>query len=142
VTGSSTRPSPRSNDSSAADAPTITFWGAAQTVTGSRFLVEHQGRRLLVDCGVFQGLKELRERNWKPFPVDPASIGAVVLTHAHIDHSGYLPALVRDGFRGDIWCTSAADTFRRRLRDELGWDVAVAAHGETVTVATRPAVPI
>lgn len=115
MTRSSTRPSPQSNDSSVADAPTVTFWGAAQTVTGSRFLVEHEGRRLLVDCGVFQGLKELRERNWKPFPVDPASIDAVVLTHAHIDHSGYLPALVRDGFRGDIWCTSATAALARIL---------------------------
>lgn len=86
---------------------TVTFHGAAQTVTGSRFLVEHRGRRLLVDCGLFQGLKELRRRNWQPFPVDPASIDAVVLTHAHIDHSGYLPAFVRDGFRGEIWCTPA-----------------------------------
>jgi len=83
----------------------ITFLGAAETVTGSRFLVEARGRRLLVDCGLFQGVKRLREQNWERFPVDPASIDAVVLTHAHIDHSGYLPALVRDGFRGDVWCT-------------------------------------
>ena len=89
------------------DGAIITFHGAAGTVTGSRFLVEHAGRRLLVDCGVFQGLKALRERNWRPFPVDPASIDAVVLTHAHIDHTGYLPALVRDGFHGDVWCTPA-----------------------------------
>lgn len=93
----------------------ITFHGAAGTVTGSRFLVEHAGRRLLVDCGVFQGLKELRERNWQPFPIDPASIDAVVLTHAHIDHSGYLPALVRDGFRGDIWCTPPTAALARIL---------------------------
>lgn len=85
----------------------VTFWGAAETVTGSRFLVESDGRRLLIDCGLFQGVKRLRRRNWEPFPVDPASIDAVVLTHAHIDHTGYLPALVRDGFRGQIWCTPA-----------------------------------
>jgi metallo-beta-lactamase family protein len=85
----------------------ITFWGAAETVTGSRHLLEVDGRRVLVDCGLFQGVKRLRERNWERFPVDPASIDAVVLTHAHIDHSGYLPALVRDGFAGDIWCSSA-----------------------------------
>ena len=93
----------------------ITFHGAAGTVTGSRFVVEHAGRRLLVDCGVFQGLKSLRERNWQPFPVDPASLDAVVLTHAHIDHSGYLPALVRDGFRGAIWCTPATAALARIL---------------------------
>lgn len=93
----------------------ITFLGAAETVTGSRFLVEAGGGRLLVDCGLFQGLKRLRELNWAPFPVDPASIDAVVLTHAHIDHSGYLPALVRDGFRGPIWCTPSTLALARIL---------------------------
>lgn len=83
----------------------ITFWGATETVTGSRFVVDTGSARLLVDCGQFQGLKRLRQLNWKPFPVEPASIDAVLLTHAHIDHSGYLPALVRDGFAGHIWCT-------------------------------------
>lgn len=76
------------------------FLGANGTVTGSRYLVEAGGRRLLVDCGLFQGYKPLRLRNWAPFPVDPASIDAVVLTHAHLDHSGYLPRLVRSGFNG------------------------------------------
>ena len=93
----------------------VTFWGAAGTVTGSRFVVDVAGRRLLVDCGLFQGLKPIRQRNWEPFPVDPASIDAVVLTHAHIDHTGYLPALVRDGFRGEIWCTPATDELARIL---------------------------
>lgn len=83
----------------------VTFWGGAETVTGSRFVVDAGRGRVLVDCGLFQGLKRLRELNWDPFPVDPASIDAVVVTHAHIDHSGYLPALVRDGFRGPVWCT-------------------------------------
>lgn len=79
--------------------------GAAGTVTGSRFLI-HAGRtRVLVDCGLFQGLKNLRLRNWRPFPISPDRINAVVLTHAHLDHSGYLPALVRDGFRGAIYVT-------------------------------------
>ena len=79
--------------------------GAAGTVTGSRFLI-HAGRtRVLVDCGLFQGLKNLRLRNWRPFPISPDRINAVVLTHAHLDHSGYLPALVRDGFRGAIHVT-------------------------------------
>lgn len=96
----------------------ITFWGAAGTVTGSRFVVESSGRRLLVDCGLFQGIKTIRSRNWDPFPVDPATIDAVVVTHAHIDHTGYLPALVRDGFRGVVWCTPAtADLGRIMLPD-------------------------
>lgn len=83
----------------------VTFHGAAETVTGSRHLVESGGRRVLVDCGLFQGVKRLRELNWAPFPVDPSSIDAVVLTHAHIDHSGFLPGLVRAGFAGPVWCT-------------------------------------
>jgi len=85
----------------------IRFLGAAGTVTGSRHLIEAAGRRVLVDCGLFQGLKVLRERNRAPFPVDPASIDAVVLTHAHLDHSGWLPVLVREGFGGPIYCTDA-----------------------------------
>jgi metallo-beta-lactamase family protein len=83
----------------------IAFLGAAGTVTGSKFLVEAENRRVLVDCGLFQGLKALRRRNWEPFPVPPESIDAVVLTHAHLDHSGALPMLVRDGFGGQIFCT-------------------------------------
>lgn len=84
----------------------LKFLGATGTVTGSRYLVESRGRRILVDCGLFQGYKQLRLRNWKPFPVRPDSIDAVLLTHAHIDHSGYLPALVRHGFRGTVHCTA------------------------------------
>ena len=79
--------------------PTLRFLGAAGTVTGSRHLLEAGGRRILLDCGLFQGVKPLRLRNWAPFPVPPADIDAVVLSHAHLDHSGYLPRLVRDGFR-------------------------------------------
>jgi len=89
----------------------LTFLGATQCVTGSKFLVEaaHNGRveRLLVDCGLFQGSKQLRQRNWDPLPLDPATIDHVVLTHAHIDHTGYLPRLVRDGFRGRIHSNAA-----------------------------------
>ena len=85
----------------------LTFLGAAGTVTGSKHLLEVDGRRILVDCGLFQGLKELRERNWEPLPVDPASIDAVILTHAHLDHCGYLPRLVAMGYRGRIFCTPA-----------------------------------
>ena len=87
----------------------ITFLGAARTVTGSKFLVSDGDQRVLVDCGLFQGLKKLRQRNWRSLPVKPSEIDAVVLTHAHIDHSGYLPALVRDGFRGPIYCTPPSE---------------------------------
>ena len=83
----------------------LTFFGAARTVTGSKYLVEHEGARILVDCGLFQGLKALRQRNWSAFPIHPASLDAVVLTHAHIDHCGLLPRLAAGGFRGPIYCT-------------------------------------
>jgi metallo-beta-lactamase family protein len=96
----------------------LTFLGAARTVTGSKYLLESNGTRVLVDCGLFQGLKELRERNWAPFPVDPESIDAVVLTHAHLDHVGYLPRLVAAGFRGRVFCTAGtADLCRLVLPD-------------------------
>jgi metallo-beta-lactamase family protein len=91
----------------------ITFHGAADTVTGSRHFLETGGQRILVDCGLFQGQRELRERNWQRFPVEPSSLDAVVLTHAHLDHTGFLPRLVKDGYRGPIYCTSAT-------RDLLG----------------------
>lgn len=98
--------------------PALRFLGATGTVTGSRYLVETQGRRILVDCGLFQGYKQLRERNWAPFAVDPSTIDAVVVTHAHLDHTGYLPALVRDGFRGRIHTTrGTADLSRLILTD-------------------------
>jgi metallo-beta-lactamase family protein len=83
----------------------ITFLGAARTVTGSKYLVESNGSRIMVDAGLFQGLKELRERNWQDLPVPAASIEAIVLTHAHLDHCGYLPRLVAQGFRGRVFCT-------------------------------------
>lgn len=84
------------------DRATLQFLGATGTVTGSRYLLEVGGKRILVDSGLFQGYKELRERNWENFPVPPDTIDYVLLTHAHLDHSGYLPALVREGFRGQI----------------------------------------
>ncbi len=97
---------------------TLTSLGAAGTVTGSKHLMEADGRRVLVDCGMFQGLKVLRERNWAPLAIPPDSIDAVVLTHAHLDHSGYLPKLVRDGFRGPVYCSSAtADLCDILLKD-------------------------
>jgi len=86
---------------------TLRSLGAASTVTGSKHLLEADGKRILVDCGLFQGLKNLRELNWEPLPVDPAGIDAVVVTHAHLDHTGYLPRLVKDGFAGPIISTDA-----------------------------------
>ena len=83
----------------------VKFLGAAGSVTGSRYLITAGDFRFLFDCGLFQGLKELRLRNWEDFPVDPATIDAVIISHAHIDHSGYLPRLVRDGFGGPVYCT-------------------------------------
>jgi metallo-beta-lactamase family protein len=87
--------------------PKITFLGAAGTVTGSKYLIEAGGKRLLVDCGLFQGPKELQQRNWNNLPIDPATIDWVLLTHAHIDHTGYIPRLVQGGFRGPIYSNAA-----------------------------------
>lgn len=98
--------------------PALTFLGAARTVTGSKYLLEHHDRRVLVDCGLFQGLKELRLRNWEPFPIPAARLDAVVVTHAHLDHVGFLPRLVAQGYRGRIFCTSGtADLCRLVLPD-------------------------
>lgn len=84
----------------------LRFLGGVGTVTGSKYLIEAAGKKILVDCGLFQGLKQLRLRNWNRFPVDPAQIDAVILTHAHLDHSGYLPLLIKNGFRGPVFCTA------------------------------------
>ncbi len=85
----------------------LTFLGAAGCVTGSKYLVEAAGKRLLVDCGVFQGTNELKDRNWKPLPIDPKTIDYAMLTHAHLDHTGWLPVLVKDGYRGPIFANPA-----------------------------------
>lgn len=84
---------------------TLQFLGASGTVTGSKYLLEAHGKRIVIDAGMYQGTKELRLRNWEPFPIDAATIDAVVLTHAHADHTSYLPALVDQGFDGPVWCT-------------------------------------
>src|SRR5215813_7807288 len=83
----------------------LSFWGAAGTVTGSKYLIEADHGRVLIDCGLFQGLKELRQRNWEEPPFNAASVNAVIITHAHIDHTGYLPRFVRHGFRGPVYCS-------------------------------------
>lgn len=98
----------------------IHFLGAADTVTGSRYLIEAGGRRVLVDCGLFQGPKKLRARNRAAFPVEPASIDAVVLTHAHIDHTGYLPKLCTAGFTGPVWCTPGTRDLLQILLPDSG----------------------
>ena len=97
---------------------TLQFLGATQTVTGSKYVLEAGGPRAIVDCGLFQGFKELRQRNWKPLPIKPASISWALLTHAHIDHSGYLPRLVKDGFTGPVYATrGTADLLKIMLPD-------------------------
>ncbi|MDQ2856661.1 MAG: MBL fold metallo-hydrolase [Acidobacteriota bacterium] len=97
---------------------TISFWGGVGTVTGSKYLIETGSARVLVDCGMFQGLKELRERNWQAPPFDPKTINAILITHAHIDHTGYLPRVVSQGFHGPIFCSrGTADLLRILLPD-------------------------
>ena len=98
----------------------LQFLGATGTVTGSKYLLQHDGAMLLVDCGLFQGYKQLRLRNWNPLPVAPSALAAVVLTHAHVDHSGYLPLLVKQGFRGPIHCTPATAELCRILLPDSG----------------------
>jgi metallo-beta-lactamase family protein len=96
----------------------ISFWGGVGTVTGSKYLIETGKTRVLVDCGLFQGLKELRERNWQEPPFDPRSLTAVLITHAHIDHTGYLPRLVKQGFHGPVYCSrGTADLLKILLPD-------------------------
>ena len=96
----------------------LSFWGAAGTVTGSKYLIESDGARALIDCGLFQGQRELRERNWQEPPFNAAAVGAVIITHAHIDHTGYLPRFVRHGFRGPVFCSrGTADLLKILLPD-------------------------
>jgi metallo-beta-lactamase family protein len=98
----------------------LQFLGATGTVTGSKYLVTSGATRILVDCGLFQGYKQLRLRNWAGLPIHPAEVDAVVLTHAHLDHSGYLPLLVRDGFRGKIFCSEATYDLCKILLPDSG----------------------
>jgi len=124
--------------------PTIEFLGAAGTVTGSKHLVTANGRQVLLDCGLFQGLKNLRQRNWEAPPFDPQAIDAVVLSHAHIDHSGYLPLLVSRGFRGPVYCTrSTADLLGCLLPDSAYLQEKHAAHANYMGYSKHePALPL
>ncbi len=99
----------------------LTFLGATGTVTGSKYLLETSSKKVLIDCGLFQGLKDLRQKNREPLPVNPSSLDTVVLTHAHIDHSGYLPLLVKNGFRGKILCTPATRALCSVLLPDSGY---------------------
>ncbi|KWT94106.1 Ribonuclease [Variovorax sp. WDL1] len=98
----------------------IQFLGGVGTVTGSKYLLEHNGRRLLVDCGLFQGLKQLRLRNWEPLPIKASEIDAVLLTHAHMDHSGFVPRLVKLGFKGPVYCSGATRDLCELLLPDSG----------------------
>jgi metallo-beta-lactamase family protein len=124
--------------------PTLTFLGAVGTVTGSKFLVQGAGGRVLVDAGLFQGLPDLRRRNWAPLPLDPATLDAVVLTHAHLDHSGYLPRLARDGFSGPIYCTRpTAELAAIVLEDSAHLQAEDARYAnDTGYSSHRPALPL
>lgn len=99
----------------------LTFLGAAKTVTGSKYLLSTEKQKILIDCGLFQGLKELRSRNWNPFPINPKEIDCVILTHAHIDHSGYIPLLVKNGFTGKIYCSPATQQLCNILLIDSGY---------------------
>ncbi|EKD53800.1 MAG: hypothetical protein ACD_60C00150G0002 [uncultured bacterium] len=99
----------------------LTFLGATQTVTGSKFLLSIENKKFLIDCGLFQGLKEFRQRNWGKFPIEPHLIDAVILTHAHIDHSGYLPVLIKNGFTGKVYCSTATKELCAILLPDSGY---------------------
>ena len=122
----------------------LSFFGAAGTVTGSRYLLETGERTLLIDCGMFQGFKQLRLRNWAKLPFEAAAVDAVLLTHAHIDHCGYIPRLLRQGFRGKVFCSAATLELCRILLPD-----AARLHEEDAKFANRhgfsrhhPALPL
>ena len=114
----------------------LTFLGAARTVTGSKFLVDTEEFRVMIDCGLFQGERLWRRRNWEPLTVDPAKVDAVVITHAHLDHSGYLPLLVRNGFAGPAFCTpETAELAAIILRDSAHIAESDAAYANPATTS-------
>jgi len=124
--------------------PSLTFLGAARTVTGSKFLLDAAGARVLLDCGLYQGARELRRRNWEDLPFDPARLDAIVLTHAHLDHSGALPLLVRRGFSGQVICTpSTARLATIVLRDAAHLQEEEAGYANQMGFSTpTPALPL
>lgn len=127
-----------------ADQLEVRFLGATGTVTGSKFLLTYRGNQILLDCGLFQGLRELRLRNWAALPMDISSLRAVVLTHAHIDHSGYLPKLVKMGFRGEIFATPAScDLLRLLLPDSAHLQEEEARYANRLGYSKhKPALPL
>ena len=122
----------------------LTFLGAAGTVTGSKYLVEHEGSRILVDCGLFQGYKSLRLLNWDDLPIDPRKLDAVVLTHAHLDHSGALPRLIRQGYHGRIHATPASIELCSLLLPDSGrlQEEDAEYHNRHGTSRHKPALPL
>ncbi len=122
----------------------LRFLGAAGTVTGSKYLLSEGHNQLMIDCGLYQGVKNLRERNWKKLPLDPASVNAVLLTHAHIDHSGFIPALMKAGFHGKIYCTQATYELCRILLPDSGYLQEEDAHYANLKKFSKhsPALPL
>ena len=121
MTGSHGPASGDSSGSTVSSTVSLAFLGGASSVTGSRFLLTYAGRRVLVDCGLYQGQRDLRRRNWEPFPVPPPAVDDVVLTHCHLDHCGYLPALVRDGFGGPVWATEGTAALAEIVLKDSGY---------------------
>lgn len=122
----------------------IHFLGGTSTVTGSKYLISHNGKKILIDCGLFQGLKSLRLKNWEDFPIAPSEIDAVLLTHAHIDHSGYIPKLVKNGFRGKIYSTFATQEVCNILIPDCGYLMEEEAEylNKTSRSKHKPALPL
>ena len=121
---------------------TLAFLGAAGTVTGSKFLLEHHGHRTMVDCGLYQGERTWRRLNWQALPVRANSISDVILTHAHLDHCGHLPALVREGFTGPTWCTQGTSALAAIvLRDSAYLQEEDAENARLWGFPARPATP-